>query len=647
MSGPTDGGTVEFTYRAKLEAWAQDLSKATGIEEAEARKLVNAIDRQTRSMEKTAKKSAKEIEKEWKDRLGDIKRGSGAVFGGVVNDLEDVVGALGAVGPGAAAFALVSAGAIAAGAAVVGLVASTDDLIRSLEPLGDQEGFGFSREQIAAVWEANAALDALGGVGKAGAATLGAEFSPAVTDATKNILRLALAGLDAGQQYAKTHNVLHEMAVFLTDTLVQAIAAPATGVMVLVDMVAALDRALGLEGAARGLEGLSAAYDDWTRSTAEGVVGAFDLDGTLQDLADTYGVSEERVDELLKAYGKLTPEFKKQADEARKAAAATEQLNQIVRKNVASTLDARGKIEISYEDELKQIAKLEKESGDHEAAELARISARMSADKQLAEYEADTARQRIEDGEAYIEEEKRWLQEIADQQKKLDDQALKAIAERKAALDDMLGNAADVYSALADLASDAAQREFDEQTDLIDRLRDRRKEALENGDTDEAASLTKRIDAAKAAALKAWRQQQKIAMSKIAVETLVNIVEAAPNAPAMAAMGVLGAISAAAVAAEPAPSLYIGGDGDPDGMMVQKHRNEIIANDRLSRNHGAELAEGNRTGRLPGTGPATAQLNIDGRDLSSFLGRAARMPGEFRDELQRGQPKPGVASRTY
>jgi hypothetical protein len=644
MSGPTDGGTVEFTYRAKLEAWAQDLSKATGIEEAEARKLVNAIDRQTRTMEKSAKKSAKEIEKEWKDRLGDIKRGSGAVFGGVVNDLEDVVGALGAVGPGAAAFALVSAGAIAAGAAVVGLVASTDDLIRSLEPLGDQEGFGFSREQIAAVWEANAALDALGGVGKAGAATLGAEFAPAVTDATKNILRLALAGLDAGQQYAKTHSVLHEMAVFLTDTLVQAIAAPATGVMVLVDMVAALDRALGLEGAARGLEGLSAAYDDWTRSTAEGVVGAFDLDGTLQDLADTYGVSEERVDELLKAYGKLTPEFKKQADEARKAAAASDQLNQIVRKNIASTLDARGKIEISYEDELKQIAKLEKESGDHEAAELARISARMSADKQLAEYEEDLRNEAAEKEAKRREEGEKRQQELYDASIKRIQQEQEA---REEALMDYARASQSVFNDLAGLVSEFAGREFDEQADLVDTLQEKRKAALERGDKAEAATLEKRIKAAKRAALDAFRIQQVAAISKIAVETLVNVVEASPNPGLIAAQVALGAIAAAGVAAEPAPSLYVGGDLagnlDPDGAMFQGHRGEKVANDRLVRNAGEALDHGNRTGHLPGQGSQRAVLDIDGRSLAATIGWAARQSGV----LDEGRPLPGASRRSF
>jgi hypothetical protein len=115
----------------------------------------------------------------------------------------------------------------------------------------------------------------------------------------------------------------------------------------------------------------------------------------------------------------------------------------------------------------------------------------------------------------------------------------------------------------------------------------------------------------------------------------------------MAAMGVLGGLSAAAVAAEPPPKLYIGDNVDPDGQIVERHRGEMMANDRLVRNAGDAIAQGNQTGRLPSSGPAQAVLAVDGRDFSSLLGHIAKQPGAFRDLLQEGQPPPGVKERTY
>lgn len=68
----------------------------------------NALD----DVDRAAKRTAANMEREFKDRGQKIRQGIGAVFGGVVNDIDDVVGAVGALGPAgiAAAGALGAAG---------------------------------------------------------------------------------------------------------------------------------------------------------------------------------------------------------------------------------------------------------------------------------------------------------------------------------------------------------------------------------------------------------------------------------------------------------------------------------------------------------------------------------------------------------
>jgi hypothetical protein len=642
----TDGGDVEFAYRLKLEKWAQDLAKATGLQVEETRKLVGSLDRAQRAVDRAGKKTAKELEKEFKERFGNIKRGSSAVFGGVVNDLEDVVGALGAIGPGAAVFALLTAGAIGAGAAVVGLVAHTDDLLDALKPLRDQEGFGFSREQIDEVERANRALDGIGMTGKAAAATLGVEFAPAVGDASFQVLRLALAGLQAAKAYTGTHDVLHELAVFLTDSLVQAVTAPVSSLMHVVDAVAMLDRALGLDGAAQGLEGLSAAWDDWTRSTAEGIVGATGAKFSLEELADQYGVSTEEAEEFLDAMGRFSPEYKKQQDNAKKLA-------DLLADVAGRELDGIDKIDDQYNKLIETAVGYganEKQLGIIEAA---RHAAKMKFIDDEVEAEREQMKETAEAREkAEEEEEERHKRGRIKQLELYKDHLERIEREQEARMDALIEYARayqSVFAGIADQASEFAQREFDEQSELVDSLQEQRKEALAAGDKAEAATLDKRIKAAKRAALDAFRMQQAAAISKIAVETLVNVVEAAPNPGLSAAQVALGALATGAVLAEPAPKLYVGdGDGtDPDGRVVELHRNEKVANDRLSRNDGDAIAEGNRTGRLPSSGPAQAVLSIDGRSLSGVLAYGARQAGEFRDLLDEVRDRPGASRRSF
>jgi hypothetical protein len=91
---------------------------------AEARAAARAAKDIEASMERAARESADAMEaaaKESQRSMGDMKRGLSPIFGGLVNDIDDIAGALVAMGP--AGFAAAAALA-AAGAAAVGFVAA-------------------------------------------------------------------------------------------------------------------------------------------------------------------------------------------------------------------------------------------------------------------------------------------------------------------------------------------------------------------------------------------------------------------------------------------------------------------------------------------------------------------------------------------
>ena len=97
---------ADIAIRARLDDFERDMRKIPGISEKEIRSA-------SRAMAKAWKMPDPDPGRAFEAKLGKLRQGAGAVFGGIVNDLDDVGSALAALPPIAGA-AAVGIGAVAA-----------------------------------------------------------------------------------------------------------------------------------------------------------------------------------------------------------------------------------------------------------------------------------------------------------------------------------------------------------------------------------------------------------------------------------------------------------------------------------------------------------------------------------------------------
>ena len=381
---------------AELKRKAQETGKAIG----------DGIGSGAKKAEKSADDAAKGLED-----LGDAA-------GLPVDKLKKLSSGFAALAnPTTAAVAAIGAFAVGIGLAVTGIVAAvsaSEELADALKPLSKQEGFGISKAQLASIQSANDAMSALGAILKQVVLRLGAEFAPAVEKGATLLVKFGLMALDAFNTFADGHDILRELAIFLTDMFISSILGVFNGLANLVGMLGKLARAVGEEELAGKLEAVNEQWDAFTRGLAtravdyatdgikriDAATGNYDerakkligsvklLDGATKKLTDTYAASIKAIDED----NALTA----------KASDLIDSLTSSARKSAVDRLSGEAAIKAALEDQLAaleavyqqaiQTAYTDQQRADATAAyEQARTEAVLAAEQKIQEAQQKTA----------------------------------------------------------------------------------------------------------------------------------------------------------------------------------------------------------------------------------------------------------------
>lgn len=318
-------GSVTLT--ADISDLKKQLATIPGVTEAEARKMVKALETQLKQASKAAKdtwKGGKESAKDFAqsvDAIGDIAQSVGF---GPIDDLatsaKHLFMGLGDLGVGAAA-GLAVAGITAVGAAsvgtVAGIVALVDKAAEWEKTVIELHELGSPIEPVdpgvyRSFQDVSNGLDAMGTLAKEAGILLAIQFAPSVEQATTSAVALGLAGLDVAGKWLETHNLLREVAAWLTDRFVQALTAPVDAAVSMAEGLADVIDALGGQGLTKDLHALKDGYDDWTRSVASTAVDHWigKAADSLSDLTAASAAYLPQAEALIGAQGRLADKTK-------------------------------------------------------------------------------------------------------------------------------------------------------------------------------------------------------------------------------------------------------------------------------------------------------------------------------------------------
>jgi len=291
---------------------------------------IQSVQAQLRDLAQSGRKSLDELTKAEKkaadaaDDLADATDDAGDSFEGTgsgLKSLGDLVGiqtdqfdklgeVMGAMGTTAGAAVI---GFAAAGAALVGMAAgmvaavkAAGDLVEEMEPLEGLEGFeGLPKESLRSIQAANDSMAAMSTIGKRAIVVLGAEFAPIIEEVSVLLLKFGLMALDAFQEFADGKDMLRELAVFMTQELVQSFLTPISVLMNLIGVLGELATALGNEEIGEKLSNLKQGWEDLTRSVAETAVDSWfeAASDSLDGLGDSTVDYDARARELINTVG--------------------------------------------------------------------------------------------------------------------------------------------------------------------------------------------------------------------------------------------------------------------------------------------------------------------------------------------------------
>jgi hypothetical protein len=381
----------------------------------------------------------------------------------LLRGFEDLglAGGAGIAVAGVAGVGLAAAGSVAA---ILKAVDAAEKYHKELAAFEGLEGFGVRPEALASIKAANAAVGSLGTIMKQVVVTLGAEFAPGVEEAGTNLVAFGLMGLDAFEAFAGGHDILRELAVFLTDRLVKAILSPVSALADVVGWMGTLAKVAGASELGGALAGVEDAYDSFTRTISETAVD-FYLDAaaeSLTGLSDSTGTYRERATALIGVQATLGDKTKstssavreqsnamrEAAEQAKVIAAAQAELADLTREAYLSTLGPLDQMIARHQVELEQVRALGQASGDRAAASDAFAAVELRQAAELAELRSSTA-------SAYAEQRQ---QEHAAELARLEEQ-------RQAAI----GAASGFFGGLAAISQQAAEAQAKGNADAASR----------------------------------------------------------------------------------------------------------------------------------------------------------------------------------
>ncbi len=194
---------IELSYRAELGQLEKALSKVQGMNEGLAKKMVNDLDKSFRATEAQSKRLQRQM-KLTGDGLQSLKANAKNAFGGIVNDIDDVVGGLAQIAEAGGPVGLVVAGIAVAltGGAAAALLLTTqaEEALKTIDKLADQKVVETVDPALAAkVHETSQNMEVLWFQTQRLVAIIGAQLAPAVDLGTEAIAGMAMELTDSLQ----------------------------------------------------------------------------------------------------------------------------------------------------------------------------------------------------------------------------------------------------------------------------------------------------------------------------------------------------------------------------------------------------------------------------------------------------------------
>jgi len=307
---------VVLEFEANLSGMQQALASIPGMTEKEAKEAVRQLRKSFLTAEKAAKKAAKVQGKSFKKAAKEIdesaeKTGEGLkrmaqAVGGKTGEMAGRVEALGQsvaalatpLGAGTAAAVAMTAAVTGLAAGMVAAVFAADDFIDDLKELQGLEGFELlPAEQVEAIENVNASLDAIGAIAKQATVVLAGEFAPAMEQAAVAVVALNLAMLDGIRQVADAVDLFQ----VLGDAMIDGLMGP---IDLVVAGLAGMVKALALVAEAAGQDELAGKLTDATTAMAQlrkqiSTAGLLEAARLTIDLADSTGNYSARARELI------------------------------------------------------------------------------------------------------------------------------------------------------------------------------------------------------------------------------------------------------------------------------------------------------------------------------------------------------------
>lgn len=601
--------TVELNFKADLRQLIDAMQNVEGLTSAEAKKMTKSLESAYKSAAKAAKDSARKIEREFNERMGNIKRGAEKVFGGVVGDIDDVVTAISSMGVAGAAAGVALAGL---GAAFVQLKLSKFVFASAVESSKDLQA------NIAALTEL---MERFRG-------TIGDEIAPVLQELARWTLAAGLAALDGYRAYLDfrrgiidTYNAIVQLTGIgeLQKAVFDEVREFAG------DYLQKADDMIG------GVKLLKQAEEERGKAAVKAGEDADEaLRKNLDLLSQINAIREEANSDTLTEEDKIFNAYVDRVFAAEQAAAALG--------NVALAQEA---VNAATERYTRDIAALEQKAFNERQKAMEEF---IAAAAEARDVDAEAAEERLEKLQEEREEYLRGVQEI--------------VAAYAEAAEQIIGLFEVGFEQAAERRIEAIGRLRDSLEDLNKRQRSLNRglsEEQREQFADERKELRAKIREQESAALKTFKIMKGLQISQAIVQSaaalLVALADPTTVGPIKAAqVAAVIASTAAAVAkiknAEPptfAVGGMVGGGGAASGAdtrLIEAHVGEGVVNRRGMQSLGpAGLAALNGGDGVGGT--MVVQQVWKGRVVDEVVTDVARSGGRLANEMRRGRPTAG------
>ena len=625
---------VVLEFEANMSGIEKALASFPDYTEKQAKDAVKALRKSFLAAEKASNKAAKASSRAFKksskqinesaEQTGEgLKRMAQAV-GGKTGEMAGRVEALGQsvaalatpLGAGTAAAVAMTAAVTGLAAGMVAAVFAADDFIDDLKELQGLEGFELlPAEQVEAIENVNASLDAIGAIAKQATVVLAGEFAPAMEQAAVAVVALNLAMLDGLRQVADAVDLFQ----VLGDAMIDGLMGP---IDLVVSGLAGMVKALALVAEAAGQDELAGKLTDATTAMAQlrkqlTTAKLLEAASLTIDLADSTGNYSARARELI---GTL------------------DELDATQTSVKASTQDLGAEIDAITEKSLASFQKaLEAEQKALEQVAAIGTAARKSqldAEQKLTTEYGNQLAALLALSEAYPEN----------------------LAIQQEAANSKLAIETDYHEKLQEMAEDTAEKERLQRLQEIDERLAVANTAVATADMvaqNRLDNMDKTTDAGRAGAERMFRIQKALAMVGVLIDGAAATVKAfAQFGPPPSPVGIAAAVAAGAATtaslamiAAQKPEFPMGGIVPSiDHQLISAQPGEAVLNRQAVNRLGPSGIDALNNGRA-GVGEVVVVNRYEHRMFDAFMADHLAQGGPLVNALNRRSGPPGHSRR--